>query len=131
MLMVTVFCTFIFNVWVSRFLLKQLVLSGKLDNRKTWFGVQLKNIPDFNKNQEAFYEGPFKKMDFIKHSRIAIVTSLAILVLSIGLMAFNGFSDKGALNLGIDFSSGTKITVTADLAEFLNGTQKPQSIKKL
>ena len=114
MLMVTVFCTFIFNVWVSRFLLKQLVLSGKLDNRKTWFGVQLKNIPDFNKNQEAFYEGPFKKMDFIKHSRIAIVTSLAILVLSIGLMAFNGFSDKGALNLGIDFSSGTKITVTAD-----------------
>ena len=114
MLMVTVFCTFIFNVWVSRFLLKQLVLSGKLDNRKTWFGVQLKNIPDFNKNQEAFYEGPFKKLDFIKHSRIAIVTSLAILVLSIGLMAFNGFSDKGALNLGIDFSSGTKITVTAN-----------------
>ena len=114
MLMVTIFCTFIFNVWISRFLLVQLVKSGKLDQHKTWFGVKLEYIPDFNKNEEAFYEGPFKKMDYIRNSKFAFIAAIAVLVLSIGLMGFNGISGKGALNLGIDFSSGTKITVTAD-----------------
>lgn len=114
MLMVTVFCTLIFNVYVSRFLLNELVKSGMLDNHKSWFGVKMNYIPDFNKNQEPFYEGPFKKFDFIKTSRFAILTSVLILVTSLGLMTFNGFSGSGALNLGIDFSSGTKITVTAD-----------------
>lgn len=116
MFMVTIFCTFVFNVWVSRFLLNQLVKSGKLDDKKTWFGVKMKNIPDFNKNQEAFYEGPFKKIDFVKNSKFAIVSAIAILAVSLGLMLFNGVSGNGALNLGIDFSSGTKITVTADTA---------------
>ena len=76
----------------------------------------MKNIPDFNKNQEAFYEGPFKKIDFVKNSKFAIVSAIAILAVSLGLMLFNGVSGNGALNLGIDFSSGTKITVTADTA---------------
>ena len=116
MFMVTIFCTFVFNVWVSRFLLNQLVKSGKLDDKKTWFGVKMENIPDFNKNQEAFYEGPFKKIDFVKRSKVAIVSAIVILVCALGLMLFHGVSGNGALNLGIDFSSGTKITVTADTA---------------
>ena len=114
MLMVTVFCTFIFNVYVSRFLLNELVKSGKLDNHKSWFGVKMKHIPDFNKKQEAFYEGPFKKIDFIKNARYAFVLAAAVLSLALGMMVFNGASGNGALNLGIDFSSGTKITVTAN-----------------
>ena len=116
MLMVTIFCTFIFNVWVSRFLLDQLSLSGKLDHHKSWFGVKMEHIPDFNKNQEAFYQGSFKKIDYIKNSKFAFMAAFVILAVSVGLMAFNGISGKGALNLGIDFSSGTKITVSADTA---------------
>ncbi|MBQ7888199.1 MAG: protein translocase subunit SecD [Erysipelotrichaceae bacterium] len=116
MLMVTVVCTLVFNVYVSRFLINQLVKSGKLDNHKTWFGVKEKYIPDFNKNQEPFYEGPFKRFDFIKVSRYAMAASLGVFVLSIGLMVFNGFAGNGALNLGIDFSSGTKITVSSESA---------------
>ena len=36
MLMVTVFCTMVLNVYVSRFLVNQIVKSGALDNKKTW-----------------------------------------------------------------------------------------------
>ena len=38
------------------------------------------------------------------------------MVIAIGCMGFNGFKGDGILNFGIDFTSGTKITVQSDSA---------------
>lgn len=114
MLMVTVICTLSLNVFVTKFLLGLLVQSGILDDKKTWFGVKLSHIPNVAKGEERFYNGPIKKIDFIKLSRRFVPVTLSILVIGLGCAVFNGVSGKGVLNLGIDFSSGTKITVVSD-----------------
>lgn len=114
MLMVTVFATLAMNVFLVKFLLGLLVQSGWLDNKKTWFGVKEKHIPNVQKGEEQFYFGPLPKFNFVKISKKFILGSLTLIVISIGFMGFNGFSGKGALNLGIDFASGTRITIQAD-----------------
>lgn len=114
MLMVTLVCTMIFNVFISRFLLNCLSKSGLLDHHPEWFGVKKKNIPDLKKGEKQFYFGPFKTVDFMAKAKACILFSAAILVCAVILMGVNGFSNKGILNLGIDFSSGTKITVTSN-----------------
>lgn len=114
MLMVTVFCTIVINVFVSRFLVNQIVKSGFLDQRKSWFGVKLSNIPDISKKQEQFYFGPLKKIDYVGKARFQILISLAVVAAAVVLVVFNSVNGNGALNLGIDFSSGTKITVTSN-----------------
>ena len=114
MLMVTVFCTLILNVTVSRFLLTQITKSGRLDDKKQWFGVKLSNIPNVSKKEEQFYFGPFKSFDFIGKAKYSILASVCILGLAVVMMLFNTMSSNGPLNLGIDFSSGTKITVTSN-----------------
>ena len=42
------------------------------------------------------------------------ILCLIILAAAVVMICVNGFGGKGALNLGIDFSSGTKITVTSN-----------------
>ncbi|SJZ84891.1 protein translocase subunit SecD [Anaerorhabdus furcosa] len=113
MLMITVICTLVINVAVSRFLMNQLVNSGVLDNKKGWFGVKVSKIPDVTKNEKQTYFGPFDKIDFLKHAKKMILVSCAILSVAVVMAGINTASGNGPLNLGIDFSSGTKITVTS------------------
>lgn len=113
MLMITVICTLVINVVVSRFLMNQLVNSGVVDHKKTWFGVKESKIPNVENNEKQTYFGPFDKIDFMKHAKKMILVSLSIFALALVMAGVNTVSGKGALNLGIDFSSGTKITVTA------------------
>lgn len=113
MLMITVICTLVINVAVSRFLMNQLVNSGVLDNKKGWFGVKVSKIPDVSKNEKQTYFGPFDKIDFLKHAKKMILVSLSIFAVAIVMAGVNTASGNGPLNLGIDFSSGTKITVTS------------------
>ena len=114
MLMITVICTLVLNVLVSRFLLNQLVKSGWLDNKKTWFGVKASNIPDIEKNEEPFYQGPIKKYDYIKGGKKFGFISSGTILIALAFVVFNLVSGNGPMNLGIDFSSGTKITVTSN-----------------
>ena len=114
MLMITVICTLVLNVVVSRFLLNTIVNSGLLDNRKAWFGVKTCKIPDVKNNEEAFYKGPIKSLDFIKHSKYQFILSGLVIALAIVFMFVNHSNGNGIMNFGIDFSSGTKITVTAN-----------------
>lgn len=114
MLIITSFMTLLLNVGVSRFLMNQLVNSGCLDNRKSWFNVKTNLIPDLNKNEEQRYFGPMKKYDYMKIAPKQILISVGIMVLAVVMMIVNHASSGSALNLGIDFSSGTKITVVAN-----------------
>jgi SecD/SecF fusion protein len=113
MLIITVVCTLVLNVAVSRFLMNQIVASGKLDDKKSWFGVKTDKIPDISKNEEQTYFGPIKSRDYMGNAKKPILVTLLIIAIAIIMMGFNGFSGNGLLNLGIDFASGTKIAVTS------------------
>ena len=114
MLMITVVCTLVINVAISRLLMNLIVDSGILDNKYSWFGVKTNQIPDVSKNEEQFYFGPVKKQDYIALSKKTMVVSIAILVISVLFAVVNVSSNKGPVNLGIDFSSGTKLTISSN-----------------
>lgn len=114
MLMVSTITTLLLIVFIAKFLLKQLVESGWLDDKRSWYGVKESNIPDVSKGQERFYFGRFKGFDFVGKAKYFIFTSLAVLVIGAGCMTFNGVKGNGIFNFGIDFTSGTKITVQSD-----------------
>ena len=113
MLMITVVATLVINVALSRILLNLLVSSGAVDGKVTLFGVKEDQIPDVNKGEEQFYFGPVKKQDFIEISKKAIKVNVAILVIFILFAGFNTVRGKGPVNLGIDFSSGTRLTISS------------------
>jgi SecD/SecF fusion protein len=115
MLMVTVFVTVVLNVYFTKFLLGLLVRSKYFNNKKGLFGVKPANIPDVAKGENQKYFGPFTQIDFIKQSRKFLIASATILILGLSLFTINSFRGVGGFNLGIDFSSGTKITMQSDI----------------
>ncbi len=115
MLVITVIMTLVVNVALSRWLLNMFINSGVADNKPTWFGVKPEQIPNLAKGEEQFYYG-FKRQDFLGKSKYLIRTSLIIFVAAVALSIFNAASGKGLMNLGIDFASGTKLTVTSENA---------------
>ena len=76
----------------------------------------LLSVPDVSKGQERFYFGFFKNFDFVKNAKYFIIASVTVLVIGVGCMAFQGMKGNGILNWGIDFTSGTKLTVQSDTA---------------
>lgn len=114
MLLVTIMVTILLNVLFTKFLLTMLIKSGKFDDKPEYFNVSKDQIPDLNKGEEQKYFGRVQNVDFIKTSKPFILMSIAII--SAGLLSsIIQFSiGNGALNLGIDFASGTKITVNSD-----------------
>lgn len=113
MLMVTVLTTLVVNVVITKFLLKQLVLSGKFTNF-TLFKVKKDFIPDLSKGEERRYFGGFEKVNFVKMSRKFILGSVVVLVTGGVFGVFNLITDNNFINFGVDFTSGTRITVTSD-----------------
>ncbi|MBQ8068634.1 MAG: protein translocase subunit SecD [Solobacterium sp.] len=115
MLIITVIGTLVINVAFSRWLLNQLVGSGKFDNKPELFGVKKDQIPDVSKGEAQFYFG-IRGYDYIKKAKYLIYTSLAILGVALISGIFNAAGGRGFMNLGIDFAAGTKLTVTSDSA---------------
>lgn len=113
-LMVSTISTLLLIVFVAKFFLKMLVDSGCLDGKLKLFGVKESRVPDVNKGQERFYYGKFAQFDFIGKAKYFITITMSVLVIGVGFMAYNGFKGNEVLNLGIDFTSGTKITVVGD-----------------
>lgn len=116
MLIVSTISTLIVIVFVAKFLLKLLVESGWLDDKKAWFGVKESDLPNVAKGESRFFYGKFANVDFVAIAKKWMIGVCAVAVLGLGCMAFNGITGKGALNLGIDFTSGTKMTVQSDSA---------------
>ena len=114
MLIVSVVATITLIVGIVRFLLGQLVESGMLDGKLSWFGVKKDQVANVAKGEERFYFGFFHRFQFVKNAKYFVATSLAIIVIAIGCMGFSIAQGKGPFHLGIDFVSGTKITVQSD-----------------
>ncbi|HCK88880.1 MAG TPA: protein translocase subunit SecDF [Erysipelotrichaceae bacterium] len=113
MLIITVVMTLVLNVGFSRWLLKLLVESGIADGKPEWFGVKKTQIPDIAKGQSQFYTGTHH-YDYASKSRYAFIASIAIVALSLVLGFVNLGRGTGFFNLGIDFASGTKLTISSD-----------------
>ncbi len=116
MLMMTVVGTFLINVLLVKLLLNLIVKSNYLDDKKTWFGVKLQHIPDVSKGESKKYFGIFPNFDFVKHAKKAIIVSVAVLALGLLSAVYHGATTGKPLNLGIDFASGSKITVQSQTA---------------
>ena len=105
MLIITVVMTLLLNVGFSKWLLSLIVDSGICDGKPGLFAVKKNQIPDVSKGEKQFYTGKAK---------YAVAASVSIIVLSLALSFFNLAKGNGFLNLGIDFASGTKLTVTSE-----------------
>lgn len=116
MLIISVFTTMVVIVFVAKFLLKMLVDSGICDGHYGWFAVKASDVPDVTKGEERRQFGRFAAFDFVGKAKYFIATSLAILALGGVMMIGNGAMGNGILNLGIDFTSGTKLQIESEQA---------------
>lgn len=108
MLIVSIVVSFITAVYGSRFLLGLLVNSN-LFKKPFWYGVKEKEIRDLSENVEAIdLPTKFDRFDFVRVRNKFF--ALAGIILAAGLVSLLVFK----LNLGIDFSQGTRIEVQAD-----------------
>lgn len=111
MLIISILASFITAVWGSRLLLGLLVDSGWLDTKKTWFGISKKSInPIENEVDTLDLPTKFDRFDFVKNRKIFYTLSVVLLAAGIAMLAIF------RLNLGIDFSSGTRVEILAEQA---------------
>lgn len=113
MLITTVVMTFVINVGFSKWLLDRISNSRIADKHPEWFHVKKSQIPDVSKGKKQFYTG-VKSFDYVKSGKLVI--KIAVILLAVGLCFGIGHkaNGDGFFNKGIDFSSGTKLTITSD-----------------
>lgn len=115
MLIVTVVMTMVINVGLSRILMRLLASSHIADSHPEWFGVKKSQIPDLSKGENQFHTGTLK-LNYTGMSKKIITAAIVIFACALGFGIFNTASGNGPVNLGIDFSSGTKLTVVSENA---------------
>jgi len=109
MLIISILMGILTNVFVTRFLMSLCVNSGFLDNKPGWFAVKKKDIHDIHETADVLsLPTKFDRFDFVKSRKVYYMISTAFLVL--GIIALFIFK----LNLSIDFTSGTRLEITAD-----------------
>ena len=125
MLIITVLVTMFTMVFLTRFLLKIFVKTEYFDDKSNLFiNVKSKDIPNVSKNEKV-KENRFSKVNFLKHRKIAICISMLIILVGGILIGTKG------LNLGIDYKSGTSITVVSDNKMTVKGIKEDLKELKL
>ena len=123
MTIITVVVTMFTMVFITRCLMKLFVKTEFFNNKTNLFiGVKAKDIPDVSKNEKV-KKVPFAKINFIKNQRFFSAVSIIIIIIGIVSIGFCG------LNLGIDFKSGTDITIATE--EKLNKKTLKNDLKEL
>ncbi|WP_100331691.1 protein translocase subunit SecDF [Bacillus xiapuensis] len=119
MLIISIIVSFITAIWGSRLLLGLFVKSGLLKNKPGWFGVHQKDIKDIRENYDTLdLPTKFDRFDFVKHHRKFFACSIVAIIA--GMIVLGIFR----LNLGIDFSSGTRMEVMAEQSISESGLKK-------
>ncbi|WP_018931474.1 protein translocase subunit SecDF [Gracilibacillus lacisalsi] len=108
LLMVSIVLSFITAVFGSRLFLGFWVNSNMLNKRPGWFGVKRDQILDINSGEEVEPTVFGKKFDFVKHRKKFFSISIGLVVIGIACLALF------RLNLGIDFTAGSRVEVLAD-----------------
>jgi protein-export membrane protein SecD/preprotein translocase SecF subunit len=109
MLIISIITSFITSVWASRVLLGLWVNSRFFNKKPGWFGVKKKDIKDLSENYDTLdLPTRFDSFDFAKH-RKKFFSFSAILIIS-GIIVISILR----LNLGIDFTSGSRMQIMAE-----------------
>lgn len=120
-LMISIILSFVTSVWLSRVLLGLLVKSGKFES-PFFYGVRKSKIHDPSEGVEILdLSTNFDRFAFVHNRKKFYTISLAIII--IGAIMIGIFR----LNLGIDFSSGTRVeiltnepTTQEEMADYLD-----------
>ncbi|MBV7505950.1 protein translocase subunit SecDF [Bacillus sp. sid0103] len=124
MLIVSVLMSFLTNVYGARLLLGLWVHSGLLNNKPGWFSVRPSQIKSINDNVDTIdLPTRFDKIDFVKLRKKVFMLSGVLIVAGIIIIAIF------RMNLGIDFSSGTRVEVQSKTP--LTTTQVENAFTKL
>lgn len=110
-LIISILVSFITAVYGTRLLLGLWVNSNALSKKVSWFGVKNSEIHDIAEGVDAIdLPTKFDKWDLVKHRNKFFSISGAIAAVGIVCLLVFG------LNLGIDFTSGTRIEVQTNSA---------------
>lgn len=105
-LIVSILMSFLTAVYGSRLLLGLWINSGFFKDKPGWFGVKKSEIHDLAQNVTTHdLKTRFDRFDFVKHRKKFYTISTAIIVA--GVIVLGIFR----LNLGIDFSQGTRVEI--------------------
>jgi SecD/SecF fusion protein len=126
-LIISILASFLTAVWGSRLLLGLLVNSGMFDGKPWLFGVNKSIIHPADEEFDTLdLNTKFDRFDFVSVRKTFFTASIAFLV--IGAILLGIFK----LNLGIDFTQGTRVEILADnsltkeeLSTFLESIELP------
>lgn len=111
LLIISILVSFLTAVWGSRLLLGLWVNSGTLDGKFGLFGLHKSLVHSREENLEILdLSTRFDRFDFAGNRNKFFIASIALIIA--GMVVIGVFR----LNLGIDFSGGTRVEVTADSA---------------
>ncbi len=108
MLIITIVVTMFTMVFLTRVLLNLFVKTNYFnDKTKLFIAVKNEDIPNLSKN-EKIKKKPFGNIDFLKNRKLFAGISIIIIVIGIITISFCG------MNLGIDYRSGTDVTIATE-----------------
>ena len=128
-LIISILVSFLTAVWGSRMLLGLLVNSGMFDGKPGFFGISKKRVnPPEDEVDTLDLTTKFDRFDFVGTRKRYF--TLSIILLLAGAIVLGVFR----LNLGIDFSSGTRVEIlseeqltTEEITDFADSIGHPAS----
>lgn len=107
-LIITVLVTMFTMVFLTRLLLNLFVKTGYFEDKTRLFiNVKKDDIPNVSKGEKIKKEA-FKNVDFLKYRKLAYIFSSLVILVGAVVLGTKGF------NLGIDYKSGTNITIVTN-----------------
>ncbi|WP_170007784.1 protein translocase subunit SecDF [Bacillus fonticola] len=109
MLILSILASFLTSVFLSRMLLSLWIHSNALNHKFSWFGVNESKRASIEEGLDTLdLNTRYDRIDFAKHAKKFFWASGVLLV--IGLIFISVFR----LNLGIDFTSGSRVEFSTD-----------------
>ncbi|EMV3138176.1 protein translocase subunit SecDF [Staphylococcus pseudintermedius] len=109
MLLLAILMSFVTAVFLTRVLLSLVVHSNVFKKKLWWFGVKQSQIHDISKGYDVHeLSTPYDKVDFMKWAKPLFALSGVVIVAGVIILAIF------KLNLGIDFTSGTRVDLQSN-----------------
>lgn len=111
MLLLAILMSFVTAVFLTRILLSLIVYSNFFKKKLWWFGVKKSQIHNINEGKDVSeLTTPYDRIDFMKLAKPLF--ALSGLIIATGIIILFIFK----LNLGIDFTAGTRIDAESNYA---------------
>lgn len=109
MLLLAILMSFVTAVFLTRILLSLVVHSNVFKKKLWWFGVKQSQIHDINQGYEVHdLSTPYDKVDFMKWAKPLFALSGVVILAGVIILAIF------KLNLGIDFTAGTRVDLQSN-----------------